>query len=423
MAASRRAPSGVDRTGLPATVMRARTWSSPGVSISSASEATGISPRISGKSRTRLVQRPVANPRPPPSRPRRREWAARGNMAPPGRSRLPVTRLRASTAHAASVPKDTVWVPDAAVGDGGGRGGELPGEAADVVGGDAGDVGHGLGRERGDGFGQVLQAVAVLTRHSSVGLAVGQHDLDHGQQQVGVGPGPDGHVLVGLLRGAGAPGIDDDDPTAPGLDGLDPTREVGCCAEAPVGLPGVGPEHQEEIGAVDVRYGHGPGVTEEEARGHVLGHLVHRAGRTQVAGAHRLDERAQVEGPAHVVDRRVAEVQGHGVAAVGVPHLAQALLDEGEGGIPRDLPPTVAVLDHGGPEPVRVLVELLERRTLGADEPVAEDVVPVPPDPLDRVSLQRDLQAAGRLAERAGPVGDALVLRLGHRPIVAPKSP
>ncbi len=111
MAASSRPPSGVDSTGLPAMVTRARTWSSPGVSISSASEATGISPRTSGRSRTRLFQRPVVKPRPPPSVPRRREWAASGNMAPPGRSRFPVTRLRASTAQAASVPKATVWVP------------------------------------------------------------------------------------------------------------------------------------------------------------------------------------------------------------------------------------------------------------------------------------------------------------------------
>ena len=310
---------------------------------------------------------------------------------------------------------------DAAVRDGGGGGGELPGEAADVVGGEAGDGGHGLGGEGGDGFGQVLQAVAVLARRAGVGQAVGQHDLDHGQQQVGVGAGSDGHVLVGLLRGAGAPGIDDDDPPAPGLDGLDPAREVGRRAQAPVGLPGVGPEHQQVVGAVEVGHRHGPGVAEEEAGGHVLGHLVDGAGRAQVAGAHRLDERPQVEGAAHVVDRRVAEVQGHGVAAVGVPDPAQAHLDGGEGLVPGDRTPAVAVLHQRRPEPVRVLVELLERRALGADEPMAEHIVPVAPDPLDRVPLQRDLQPAGRLAERAGPVRDSLVPRVGHGLSLAPR--
>ena len=42
---------GVETTGLPQTVISARTWPSPGVSISSARHATGSSPKISGEPR------------------------------------------------------------------------------------------------------------------------------------------------------------------------------------------------------------------------------------------------------------------------------------------------------------------------------------------------------------------------------------
>ena len=45
---------GADTAGLPAIVIRARTCPSPGVSISSARQATGSSPNVSASPRTRL---------------------------------------------------------------------------------------------------------------------------------------------------------------------------------------------------------------------------------------------------------------------------------------------------------------------------------------------------------------------------------
>ena len=52
-ASSRRAPPGVESTGLPAKISMPRTWPSPGVVISSARPATGSSPFISGRPLTR----------------------------------------------------------------------------------------------------------------------------------------------------------------------------------------------------------------------------------------------------------------------------------------------------------------------------------------------------------------------------------
>ena len=104
---------GVETNGLPATVTRARTWSSPGVSISSASADAGSSPKYSGSPRTRLCQRPNRMPFPPPPGPEEFRWpaAARVNMAPPSRSRLPVSTFSTSTSQLACVPNSCVQVP------------------------------------------------------------------------------------------------------------------------------------------------------------------------------------------------------------------------------------------------------------------------------------------------------------------------
>ncbi len=106
-AASSRSPLGAESTGLPATVNRTLICPSPGVSISSARVATGSSPFASGNSLTRLLHRPT----PYGLRRARISVAALGNIAPPGRSRLPVSTLTTSTSHWASVPNSVVQVP------------------------------------------------------------------------------------------------------------------------------------------------------------------------------------------------------------------------------------------------------------------------------------------------------------------------
>ena len=105
--------SGVETTGLPATVIRARTRPSPGVRISSARAATGNSLKCSARPRTRVWRRPNRAPRPRPAAPEVLAPPAAGvvNIAPPGRSRLPVSTLMTSTSQEASVPNSWVHVP------------------------------------------------------------------------------------------------------------------------------------------------------------------------------------------------------------------------------------------------------------------------------------------------------------------------
>ena len=112
-ARSSRRASGVDTTGLPATVIIARICPSPGVSISSASVATGYSPKNSGSPFTRLCRRPNFTPRPVPVGfdvgPA--DVAGWANIIPPSRSRLPARMLTTSTSHDATVPNSCVQVP------------------------------------------------------------------------------------------------------------------------------------------------------------------------------------------------------------------------------------------------------------------------------------------------------------------------
>jgi hypothetical protein len=66
----KRSPLGADSTGLVATVISARTWPSPGVSISSARQVMGNSPITSGApADAGVAKRPVLTPRPLPGLP------------------------------------------------------------------------------------------------------------------------------------------------------------------------------------------------------------------------------------------------------------------------------------------------------------------------------------------------------------------
>ena len=81
--------------------------------ISSANADTGYSPITSGRPRTTVAPRPVRNPPPTPRWPRVVAPPATGmaNIAPPRRSRLPVTMFTTSMSHDANVPNSVVVVP------------------------------------------------------------------------------------------------------------------------------------------------------------------------------------------------------------------------------------------------------------------------------------------------------------------------
>ncbi len=205
---------------------------------------------------------------------------------------------------------------------------QILGQAADGGRRDATEVRHRLGGEAGHGRLHLAEAVAGLPHR--LRDPEGEQMADHGGQQGGIGAGADRHVLVGQAGGAGTPGIDHHQPSAPLPQGGDPPRPVGSGGEAPVRLDRVGPQHQEVIGAVDVGHGDGGGMSEHVAAGDVLGHLVDGGRREDVGGADGFDQGPHGEAVVEGMDVGVTEVDGDRLPATRRHHLGEAPVDEGE---------------------------------------------------------------------------------------------
>ena len=105
---------------------------------------------------------------------------------------------------------------DAAVDGGGGRGGQLAGERADLAGVHVAGGGDGLGREVPHGCPEFVDALDVRGQRAEVDEALLEEDVRHGGEQQRVGAGPDGDVPVGELGGAGAARVDDGERAAAG---------------------------------------------------------------------------------------------------------------------------------------------------------------------------------------------------------------
>ena len=291
---------------------------------------------------------------------------------------------------------------DAAVDHGPLGGGELTGEAADAVGVDAAPLRHRLGRVAGGGGEHLVDAP-----HPALEVAEGDQpllveDLHDGQQQGGVGAGPHRHPLVGPVGGAGAAGVDHDRAAAPLADAVELTEQVGVGEDRALRRLGVGAHHHEEVGVGHVGDRDAPGPAVDLGAGQVLRPLVDGAGRPDGADAAQAGHRARVAAQRVAVDVRVAHVGVHRRDAVLGHDAVEQLLAAGEGLVPRDLAPLVAVAHHRRPQAVGVVVELAERRALGAEVALAPHVGAVAADAHDALALGLDLEAAHGLAQRAG---------------------
>ena len=104
---------------------------------------------------------------------------------------------------------------------------------------------------------------------------------------------------------------------------------------------------------------------------------------------------------------------GAGVAAMLVEQRKEARFDRGERFVPRHLDELAVSLDHGSAQPVGIVVQMAERRTLRADVAAREHVVTVATDSFDALGAvvggcERDLEAAPGLAQRTRANSDAL---------------
>ena len=303
--------------------------------------------------------------------------------------------------------------PDPRVHGGALGGGQLARQPPDLVGLDPAYRRHGLGAE---GPGQRLDlggAHGVLGEPAGIGQALGEQHVGDREQQVRVRAGADEVVLGGLLGRSAAARVDDHDLAAALADRAQAAAHVGRGQQRAVGDQGVGAEDQQVVGAVDVGHGDAETAAEHERRRDLFRHLVDRRGRVDVLRAERLDQRRAVERRPEAVRPGVADVDGDRVAPTVGERRREPAVDGLEGLLPRGLDQFAVAPNQRLRQAVRVVVELAQALRLRAQEAVAEDVILVAAHGDDLVVAHRDLEPAGRFAERTGAVVDRL---RGHGP-------
>ena len=137
------------------------------------------------------------------------------------------------------------------------RVGDHPCGGANVGLGDAGDVGDPLRWIVGEEFGHIAPTLGVLGDEIGVDVPAFDEQVQDPVQQRQVGARFDRQVQVGLLRGFGAPRVDDDQLGA----GLHPVRHPQIQDRMAVGH--VGTDHEKQFGAVEVGVGAGRTVGAE----------------------------------------------------------------------------------------------------------------------------------------------------------------
>ena len=281
--------------------------------------------------------------------------------------------------------------------------GELAGEASYDVGGNARRACDPLGGER---LGQRHDLVETGDRLPAADRAELAQLAEDREEERGVGSGPDRHPLRGLRRGSGAARVDHDDPAPAVADRGQSAHDVGRGEHRALAGCGIGADHDQVVGAVEVGDGGVPHAAEELGAHEVQGPLVDGGGGVVGAHAHGLahaDQGADVAGQSEVVCDRVADVDGEAgapsVSRTGRStrsHARQASSHETSRCTPSS-PRT-----SGTAQPVGVLVQRPERSALGAEVAARPDVVLVAGDPDDAVAIGRHAEAAHGLAERAG---------------------
>ena len=258
-ARSSRPESGVESTGLPATVISARIWPSPGVSISSASADDRELAEELGQPAHPAV--PATEAHAPPDAGRRAGLRGAGVRAPgrgqgEHRATLPVEVARERVHHVDEPRRERAELlgagadPPVHRGPLGGR--EVARDAPDRLGVDAADGRDDLGREVARQPRDLVEPVDVPVGVAELHEPFGDERVHEPEQEVRVGARADEEVLVRLLRGLRAARVDDDEPAAARADRAQPSGDVGHRHEAAVRRERVRAEDQQVVGAVEV---------------------------------------------------------------------------------------------------------------------------------------------------------------------------
>ena len=173
------------------------------------------------------------------------------NMLPPGWSRLPATRLTASSKYVVSVPFSPVLVPTRPYTAA--RRVRARSRASDAhgVGVDAGARLGGFGAERPGQLFQPDAAVGLAGQPGAVGEVLAEQHMQQRQQQVGVAVGNDAQPFE-LRGGLGLARIDDQHPAAAFDDVVHAVLDPRHGEHAAVGDDRVRADDDEQVGAQHV---------------------------------------------------------------------------------------------------------------------------------------------------------------------------
>ena len=253
-AASRRAESGTLMTGLPATVKSIAIWPSPGVAISSARKAAGTCPSTSGTPETRDFHRPN---RGAPSLAVDAIHAigqAIGlpHIRPPGRSNLPTTMFTTSTSHEASVPNSWLHSPMRPYSAPEGAAANSRASRRIVSAGTRQNASTDSGVNSAHSSRTVVEALDLLLECTERGQVLGEEDVAHREQERGVGARQDRYPLVGVVGGAGAARVDDDDLAATRPDAVELAEHVRAREQRTARRLRVASHADQVVGPLDV---------------------------------------------------------------------------------------------------------------------------------------------------------------------------
>ena len=252
----------------------------------------------------------------------------------------------------------------------------------------------------------LVDADHVLREAPELDQPVGEQGVHDREQEKYIPARPDRHVAIGELRGLGGPRIDHDQLPAARLHRLRLAAKVGHRPHAAVGRDRVRPEDHEQVRAIEVGHRHAQPVAEHPSRRELLRHLVEGRRGEHVRRADRPRQPRAVQQEARLVRRRVAEHHRDRIRPVLGEDRRQSPLDLRERLVPRDLDERTTLLHERRAQPIGIRVQLADRRTLRADEPRARDVLVVPADRRDAISIEGELEAAAGLAQGTDAMRD-----------------
>ena len=151
-------------------------------------------------------------------------------------------------------------------------------------------------------------------------------------------------------------------------------------------------------------------------RQQMLGLLVHARRGVSVACPEGREELRDIDDRRPAVGDGIAEVEADRVPAVTLPGVEEPLRHQVECLVPAHLYPLIAHALDGAPQSIRIMGEVLESDTLRAEIALAEGVGCVTANPGHAIGLDRDLEAAGCLAQVACAVVDGHVTPRGGCP-------